>query len=243
MELPDLKRLPLANLEQLTIRKGLLREDAGGLAALQQLHAGGRLALLLGERGDSCVPRHLRSDGRRFSFRYTGDCTPALLRLVLEAGQGISALELDLDGPTLSQLEDELLPLLQQHGGRVDTLRLYFEDDALRLPQGHAEEPYDVMEEWCSVLLGLMPACITHVEVVTWGNSALVRRYARALVRGGLDELAHPLHLTLVDESCWRGGGGINTELEDELRELVEESGGDADGDSEQLLTLQVDRC
>ncbi len=162
-----------------------------------------------------------------FDLCGAGEWTPALLRLVVEAGQGVTSVGCYASGLPLSVLREELVPVLQQPGASIRTLCFAFE-----VPVG---------EEWCAGLLGALPACIMRVQVVV--DCPTMLPHMVALVRGGVEGLRHPLTLALQN---W---GGISDEMEAELRGLVAGSGGGpgAGGAGAQqqqgsLLTLEIER-
>ncbi len=220
--LGSLARLPLGGLERLTVRGAFTGSAAAGLALLQRLHAGGRLVLLPWDGRDRPARAQLPSDGRCFRLWLTAGCTPALLRLVLEAGQGVSGLDLDVRSATLPALRDQLAPLLQQHG-RIDTL--------------HVDLTIDLSPDaLCAGLLGALPACVTHVEFPALGDDFLKAQHVKALVQGGLASLAHPVQLTLAG---LRDAPGVSARLEAQVTRLAA-GGGSVDG--RQLLTVEVVR-
>ncbi len=223
-----LVRLPLANLQRLSIRSALsadhTAQSTAGVALLQQLHAGGRLVLLPGRRRAGEVELKCHSNGKCFSLGDAGPYARELLRLVLAAGQGVCALYLDWRTASLSRLRLELAPALQG-SGRVRALCFCMADEDVREWPG----------AWFSGLLGALPACITHVEFTallsgTIGSAGPVGKCTRALVQGGVASLTHPLHLTLVDSH-------VTPELEAELQQLA---AGEAAGGGQQPLTVEV---
>ncbi len=167
-----------------------------------------------------------------------GDLAPAVLRLVLEAGQGVTALVVDKAFLAPATLQQRVAPLLQEHAGRVTTLCT---------GMGDADED-DVSEEWWRALLGRLPTSITHFKVNVLhptdadpyfpGAAKQVAARLRALVEGGVAALRRPFTLTLVHE------GQISAEMEAELvvLSLVAPAGqgnGGADGEGQQQQPLQ----
>ncbi len=218
--LHELALLPLGGLERLTIdswlsmwvagaRQWLQREEAAqGLAALERLHAAGKLAFApcgAAERRDALAPR---PGGGLFLLP---GVRPALLarvlRLVLEAGRGgITALQPDAQQLPLECLRGEVAPLLERHGGAVQTLSVRGWPD----------------DEWCLAALGALPAGVGHVQLMN-----LEARHVRALVKGALASLRHPIRLTLLHHRR------VREELKAELRRTMALHTGP------QLLTLE----
>ncbi len=230
--LSNVANLPLAGLERLTITGFVgawndtrdAEDNARGVAALQQLHRGGKLVLAPSAYALVGVlrPWPLQPGEGMFYLGTTAShgLMSELLRLVLEAGRGVNVLEVDWEAPALPWLRDEAAPLLRQHAGKIHTLCFHVWN---RTP-----------ESWCAGVLGALPACVTHVQVMVEGLSLGVR--VRALVRGGVEELRHPLKLTILP---WRGA--ICEELEAELRQLAAGGGGgEGQGQPGSLLTLEV---
>ncbi len=229
VDLHDVASLPLAGLERLTIASFLGVSDeqsdpaacAAGVAALQQLHGQGRLAL---------VPRAAASarrawDEGRFTLanlRVVPGLVMPLLHLVLEAGRGVNALQFDWQTATLARLQQEVAPLLQQHAGKIRTVCF--------------EVWLSTPGEWCAGVLGVLPLCVTHVRAWVWGES--IGHALAALVRGGAAALGHPLTLTLMHR------GRISAGLEAELLHLAAGAGvgegGAQQGLPESLLALEV---
>ncbi len=194
-----LARLPLGGLERLIVRKRLEAGGSGrqlrdGLAVLQRLHAAGKLVL----RGCSQQPRGWQLPPTEGLFMLLNQCeesSAAVLRLVLEAGQGIKALFMDRG--VLEGLRNDLAPLLLLHPGRVTTLCMTL----------HAGEEDDA--EWWGELLGRLPASITHLKVdVMDTDDDQVVECLLALVHGGVEgALRRQLTLTLLH------GGDISDDL------------------------------
>ncbi len=216
-----LSGLPLAHLERLTVCGQLGAGGAygplfgghddiqAGLAVLQRLHSQGRLAL----RKSAAQDLHWRQPPEEglFALQDLGSLeVPAALRLVMEAGQGITAIL--VDAYTLLESEGDLAPLQARHTGIV-TLCVQLE----------AHEKLDV---WWGAAFRNLPERITHlkVDVSHFGHDphgdgpyddAMAQDFLRDLVVGSdADPLTRPLTLTLLHS------GLIGPELEAELMGL-----------------------
>ncbi len=214
-DLGALACLPLDNLERLTL-KGLLgggpmEQQQAGLAVLQRLHSQGRLALRrtgLQDRRWQLSP----ADGM-FLMLQMGSLAPAVLRLLLEAGQGINTLYVDRAFLAPATLQQQVAPLLREHAGRrITTL-------CMSLDFLHNDE------EWWGRVLGRLPASITHLKVdVLIRDEEVVEDCLLALMEGSIGMLQHPLTLTVLHK------GQVDADLEGELMVLAHES----------LITLAV---
>ncbi len=238
----SLPHLPLAGLERLTIA-GCLAPSLGGgasvpamqagLALLQRLHSQGKLVL----RASDAQDQHWRLPPEEgvFALRNLGDLTPAALRLVLEAGQGVTALLVNTF--VLLAREDDLAPLRERPAHGVNTL-------CVRM------EVHDVLFRW-GALLGRLPAPITHlvVDASDFGGDpyvdAVMAGCLRDLVKGGASALRRPVTLTVLLS------GLISAELEAELVALtsgapvgpaVEGADGERREQQQSFLTLRVVR-
>ncbi len=216
--------LPLAGLERLTIKGSVgraiyLNEPCvAGVAALQRLHGEGRLALLPATDAYTADLWGLLLGDELFDLSWAGEFTPALLRLVVEAGQGVNTLVFYSTVLPLSVLRGEVVPLPGRQGAGIQTLCV----DLSGAPN----------DQWCAGLLGALPACITRIQVRVVNTDV---RDLAVLVRGGVEGLRDPLTLTLLHE------GEITAEQEAELRQLA---AGSAAGQPQQgsLLALEVVR-
>ncbi len=231
VNLHDLPVLPLAGLERLTV-VGIIaawdgaREAEGsdrGLAALQRLHEGGRLALAPGVSFESLRPWALRPGEGMFDLGSAKRLASPLLRLVVEAGRGVNVLGLEWEAAPVPWVRGAIAPLLEQHAGKINTLCFHV----------FGQTP----ESWCAGVLGALPACITHVKVLVFGDDLGVQM--RALVRGGAASLRHPLKLTVLPgcvPDWW-----LSAELAAELAQLAAGgSGGAGQGQRGSLLMLEV---
>ncbi len=144
--------------------------------------------------------RRLQADDACFTVGGPGGDAPFMFRLALEAGRGLTALDVTPGSLPLRRLREEVAPLLQRHAGKVTAL-------CFQLP---AEE------EWCQGVLGALPPCVTRVVVSLHTGR---ERSARALVQGGVTSLRHPLKLTLVFELQ-----DVGRALEAELLSLARQS-------------------
>ncbi len=204
----DLAHLPLGGLERLTLGRQLAlaprryhhADDQAGLAVLQRLHGQGKLTLRKSSEREDRERWRLSSDDGLFMLLGLGAVAPAVLRLVLEAGQGINTLRVDEDFLDPAMLQQHVAPLLRQHPDRITTL-------CVDVGGGRDEEA------WWGRLLGRLPASVTHLkmDVVDEGLDGCLL----ALVRGGgVGALRRPLTLTLMHE------GQISDDLEAEVMEL-----------------------
>ncbi len=223
LELHRLPGLPTAQLERLTVRgclKGYGLVNGDGVAALQRLHAEGRLALRPTGEDDEDVVQfwRMRRGERVFGVWARADATAALVRLVAEAGQGpggITCLALSSRTFSLTVFRDEVAPALQRNGG-VHTLLIELEETT--------------PGECFTGLLGALPPCVTRVRAdVAFAAEADVR----ALVRAGAAALAHAVTLTLLH------GGEVRAKFKAELSRLAA-GAGRARGRPQSLLTLEV---
>ncbi len=190
--------LPLAGLERLTIGRGAhqgggdQQQCAAAVATLQRLHGERRLALVPETDADTVSLWGLLPGDGLFDLSRGYERTPALLRLLVEAGQGVNALVL-WPGLPLPVLRGEVVPLPGRQGAGIQTLCV----DLSGAPN----------DQWCAGLLGALPACITRVEVCVFYTRAPL---VVALVRGGAERLGHSLTLTLLhgggDQHCAGGG-------------------------------------
>ncbi len=244
-----LDSLPLAGLERLTIcgrLQGVAFDayedtdpyDQAGLAALQRLHSQGRLAL---RKGTTQNERwQLSREEGLFEMLDLGNLVPAVLRLVLEAGQGITALQVEATCLLERELIDDLALLEVQHAG-INTLCVYVGRVGVGL--------------WWRDALVLLPECITHLKAGSFParthfmGAVEARKNMRDLVEGGVAALMRPVTLTLLHN------GLIDPNLGADLVALcvgvppgqgdVDASGGDGDAGGEQpgpFLTLRVAR-
>ncbi len=200
-----LGRLPLAGLERLSIRGYLERGGEGrgavaarqaGLAALQKLQGQGKLALVAEAEGSGQSRRwRLQPGDGLFTLFHTGDMLPALLPLVLEAGEGVNHVFIDASSLPLPRLREHVAPLLSELPGRISTLCTLMRVD---LPSD-AQWP-EPDEFWWASLLGCLPASVAHVKVeaMVGAGAQGTFRCASAMVRGGAATLRHPLTLTLL---------------------------------------------
>ncbi len=219
-----LGRLPLRNLEQLSVRPGL---DAGvggdnsaqqaytrGLALLQQLHGAERLQLhpksFPFDHNQLGVP----NDRGLFSLPSTCSHLAPLLHLVVEAGRGIHAVFLGYNPPT----QEATAPLVQHARSPFDTVAFDF--------------PTETDDAWCAGLLRALPDCVTHINV-RMEHGQITAPLSR-FVQGLAHHTRRPLTVTLLTSSAW---SYISPEVEAELREVAERAGAGRPG---RALTLAV---
>ncbi len=205
-------RALLRGLERLTIHKGLHVRTcrvwwepddgaAAGMALLQSLHSeGGRLVLEPCREGRSLERLGLRPGDAVLQLTALAHAAH-VFHLALEAGRGVTALQLDAryGGLPLRLLREEVAPVLRQHAGKVTALCFH--------PPSK--------DEWCRGLLGAVPDCIVRVAVAV---HRVGERAVRALVQGGVVSVRHPLTLTLLH---W---GDVDGALEAEMRQLALQS-------------------
>ncbi len=246
-----LSGLPLAHLERLTVcgQLGGAYDDEfvgrdsvqAGLAVLQRLHSQGRLAL----RKSAAQDQHWRlppEEGLFALLDLGSQVLPAVLRLVLEAGQGINALL--VDAHILLDSGGDLAPLRAQPAHGVNTLCVHL-------------VAHEHFEFWWGDAIPHLPKCITHLKADAshFGHGlhddgpyedGIARQSLEDLVVGSdVNPLTRPLTLTLLHS------GLIGPELEAELMGLCEggtegQGAGGAGGEGREPLqpfvTLRVVR-
>ncbi len=214
--------LPLHNLEQLSIQRGL---DTGvnggpgqqaytqGVELLQQLHAGGRLQLHPGGYADQRVMWGVPQAHGMFWLYGTSSHQAPLLHLVAEAGRGVHAVWIGYN-PSMQQAP---APLVQHAPSPFDTVAF--------------DVPTRLDDAWCAGLLRALPDCVRRVNVRVRFNEGMER--LRSCVQGLAHHARRPLTLTLIEEAL------VPPELEAELREVVQRA---VAGQPGKGLTLEVRR-
>ncbi len=220
-----LGRLPLHNLEQLSIPQGLYMGGGGddsaqqayarGVELLQQLHAGGRLRLHPGGTDSQLKAWGVPQGRGMFCLYGTSSHLAPVLHLVAEAGRGIHAVWLGYDPPP----QEAPAPLVQHARSALDTVAF-----GLTTCQW-------VDDAWCAGLLRAAPDCVRRVNVRVQSDPSVER--LRSCVQGLAHHVRRPLTLTLIEHAT------ITHELEAELREAAERA---AVGQLGQGLTLEVRR-